>query len=73
MPETVGSETAKEVSKIDRGTGKREAVYKRWRLRDLAAAYKDLTADMDLMRAQEEDKYKRARELLGGVPDALDG
>lgn len=55
MPETVGSETAKEVSKIDRGTGKREAVYKRWRLRDLAAAYKDLTADMDLIGEETDD------------------
>lgn len=47
LPDNLGSESAKEVSRID-GMGKRESLYKRWRLRDLTAAYKDLTADMDL-------------------------
>lgn len=73
MPDVLGSESAREISKIDRETGKRVAEYKRWRLRDLTAAYKDLTADMDLNCDADDDKLKRARDLLGGVPDALDG
>ena len=48
LPDNLGSESAKEISRIDGGSGKRESLYKRWRLRDLTAAYKDLTADMDL-------------------------
>lgn len=48
LPDNIGSESAKEISRTEIGSGKRESMYKRWRLRDLTAAYKDLTADMDL-------------------------
>lgn len=54
LPDNLGSESAKEVSRTD-GAGKREALYKRWRLRDLTAAYKDLTADVDLTGELSDD------------------
>lgn len=54
LPDNVGSESAKEVSRMD-GMGKRESLFKRWRLRDLTAAYKDLTADMDLAGEHGDD------------------
>lgn len=67
LPDVMGSETAKEMSRIDRATGKRVAEYKRWRLRDLAAAYKDLTADMDLAGEKGDD---RLEEFLEGMKRA---
>lgn len=67
LPDVMGSETAKEMSRIDRATGKRVAEYKRWKLRDLAAAYKDLTADMDLAGEKSDDKLE---EFLEGMKRA---
>lgn len=67
LPDVMGSETAKEMSRIDRATGKRVAEYKKWRLRDLAAAYKDLTADMDLAGEKGDDKLE---EFLEGMKRA---
>ena len=67
LPDVLGSETAKEMSRIDRATGKRVAEYKRWRLRDLTAAYKDLTADMDLSGDKNDD---RLEEFLEGMKHA---
>lgn len=61
LPDNVGSESAKEVSRMD-GTGKRESLYKRWRLRDLTAAYKDLTADMDLTGELSDDPLEAYME-----------
>ena len=48
LPDMIGSETRNSVTETDHAKGKRiqkEAV-KAYKLRDLAAAYKDLTADM---------------------------
>ena len=48
LPDMIGSETRNSVTETDHSKGKRiqkEAV-KAYKLRDLAAAYKDLTADM---------------------------
>lgn len=67
LPDVMGSETAKEMSRIDRATGKRVAEYKRWKLRDLAAAYKDLTADMDLGGEASDD---RLEEYMEGMRNA---
>ena len=67
LPDVLGSETAKEMSKIDRETGKRISEYKRWRLRDLTAAYKDLTADMDLAGEMADDNLT---EYLEGMRHA---
>lgn len=61
LPDNLGSESAKEVSRMD-GTGRRESLYKRWRLRDLTAAYKDLTADMDLTGDLSDDPLEAYME-----------
>lgn len=55
LPDNLGSESAKEISRTEIGSGKRESLFKRWRLRDLTAAYKDLTADMDLTGELSDD------------------
>lgn len=48
LPDMIGSETRNSVTEMDTGKGKRtqKEVMKAYKLRDLAAAYKDLTADM---------------------------
>ena len=48
LPDMIGSETRNSVTEMDHGKGKRiqKEVTKAFKLRDLAAAYKDLTADM---------------------------
>ena len=48
LPDIIGSETRNSVTEMDHGKGKRiqKEVTKAYKLRDLAAAYKDLTADM---------------------------
>lgn len=61
LPDNLGSESAKEVGRMD-GTGRRESLYKRWRLRDLTAAYKDLTADMDLTGDLSDDPLEAYME-----------
>lgn len=63
LPERMGTESAREV--INTGTGKRTVVSTRIKLRDLAAAYKDLTADMDLADTETEDIDLTRAEVYG--------
>lgn len=65
LPDSIGSESVKEIVRAEQGAGKREAMTKRWRLRDLAAAYKDLTADMDLADTDTEDIEQTRAEVYG--------
>lgn len=63
LPERIGSESAREV--VSTATGKRTVVSTRFKLRDLAAAYKDLTADMDLADTETEDIEQTRAEVYG--------
>ena len=65
LPGSIGTESAKDIIKPEKGGGKREVISKRWRLRDLTAAYKDLTADMDLADVDIEDIDATREEVYG--------
>ena len=65
LPGSIGTESAKDIIKSEKGGGRREVMSKRWRLRDLTAAYNDLTADMDLADVDTEDIDATREEVYG--------
>jgi hypothetical protein len=65
LPGSIGTESAEDIVKSGKGGGRREVTSKRWRLRDLTAAYKDLTADMDLADVDTEDIDATREEVYG--------
>ena len=58
LPETIGTEAYSDK--------------KKYRLRDLTGAYRDLVADMPRADGQQSAVLERAREILGGVQSAVD-
>ena len=58
LPETIGTEAY--------------ADKKKYKLRDLTGAYRDLVADMPRADGQQSAALERAREILGGVQSAVD-
>lgn len=88
LPDSIGTETRQAItdntySNVNgtgniTGSGQRVRLTKvkegakEYKLRDLTAAWKDLTCDLPKADSGETVALDRAREILGGVPSAID-
>lgn len=72
LPERIGSEHATgivEYGKNDKGTRQRKEITTAYKLKDLTAAYKDLTGDMVQSDATGNELLQSLLELERGTPD----
>ena len=65
LPDLIGSETRNSVTELDGSKGKKtqKELTKAYKLRDLASAYKDLTADMMTTETVSSDLLQSLYDL----------